>query len=827
MPDLLQDSTWSCAHTRPGLLETADPSLLDALEWIRATVPGTAAEALAAAGARDVADHDYDGEDWWFRCRFHGAPGAWQLHLGGIATLADVWVNGTHVARTENMYLRSSVTLDGLGGENELVIRCEALRPALDARRPRARWKTTQVENHTLRWFRTNLLGRVPGWARTPRTVGPWRPVAITQNDGPLDAVGDAFVHASCDGDGGRVDAALRFAALPDWAGDTGQEPPVLVCLGREAPLEVLQHDDGVTVRATLPVAGFERWWPHTHGPQPLYDVSVRIGGASHRLGRVGFRTVEVDRSDGGFTFVVNGVPIFVRGANWFPPDPVSFRSSEEDVRRRLTLVRDANLNMVRVPGTTAYADRSLLDACDDLGVLLWQDCMFAFMDYPDDEAFVAGVGAELRQAFAELSGHASLAIVCGNQEVAEIAAMNGGTQRGYTSELFDSFIPSLTAALLPGVEFVASNPTGGEPLYRPDTGVSQYFGIGGYLRPLGALRRDDVRFAAETLCYATPPEPEAVIRLGGANIAVQDPRWKEGVHHDPGRSWDMDDVRSFYVREVFGVDPLWERYSDAERALDLGRATNAFLMQTVFSEWRCNERAGGGLVLGFNDVAPGAGWGLVDVTGEPKAPWFAMRRVSESICVLMMDEGLNGLYAHVFNDTAEAFTGELAVQLFTNGETMSEEAVHPVNVKARDSLVVSLTNLFDEFTDLNYAYRFGPPKYDVIAVTLKDEAGLVRSDDVALPLGQARSVEGDVGLSAVTISSGAEPRLRVTTRRFAQWVSVNAPGYRPSDSWFHLPPRSERVITLFDGDPSRPPRGRVRALNSTVAAVIAPEERA
>ena len=377
----------------------------------------------------------------------------------------------------------------------------------------------------------------------------------------------------------------------------------------------------------------------------------------------------------------------------------------------------------------------------------------------------------------------------------------------------------------MPGVEFVSSNPTGGDPVYRPDTGVSQYFGIGGYLRPLNALRRDDVRFAAETLCYATPPEPEAVARLGGANIAVHDPRWKAGVHHDPGRSWDMDDVRSFYVRELFGVDPIWERYSDAERALDLGRATNAFLMQTVFTEWRCNERAGGGLVLGFNDVAPGAGWGLIDVTGHPKAPWFAMRRVSEPLCVLLVDEGLNGLCAHVFNDTAEAFGGELVVQLFTNGEVLSEEAAHPVRVKARDTVVVNLSNLFDEFTDLNYAYRFGPPKYDVIAVTLKDHDGMACSQDVTLPLGQARAIEGDVGLSAVVISSGAAPQIRVTTRRFAQWVSVNAPGYRPSDSWFHLPPQSERMITLFEGDPSRPPRGRVRALNATTAAVIRPAD--
>ena len=148
-----------------------------------ASVPGTAAEALAAAGAPDVADHDYDGEDWWFRCRFASRPGSWQLQLHGIATLADVWVNGTHVARTENMFLRRSVPLEGLEDDNELVIRCEALSPALAVKRPRPRWRTTQVENQALRWFRTNLLGRIPGWAHTPRTVGPWRPVEITHHD--------------------------------------------------------------------------------------------------------------------------------------------------------------------------------------------------------------------------------------------------------------------------------------------------------------------------------------------------------------------------------------------------------------------------------------------------------------------------------------------------------------------------------------------------------------------------------------------------------------------------------------------------------------------
>ena len=412
--------------------------------------PAPRPKRCAADGASDVAERDYDAEDWWFRCRFGAEPGAWRLHLGGIATLADVWVNGTHVARSENMYLRSSVVLDGLGADNELVIRCEALGPALGLRRPRARWKTTQVETHALRWFRTDLLGRVPGWARTPRTVGPWKPVTITRDDGPLDAVLETFVHASSQGDEGRVDATLRFADLPAWADGTSPETAVLVCLGREAPFEVRRQPDGVSLRATLPVTGFERWWPHTHGPQPLYEVSVRIGDVAHRLGRVGFRTIEVDRADGGFSFVVNGVPVFVRGANWFPPDPVSFRASEVAVRQRLGLVREANLNMVRIPGTTAYADPSVLDACDELGILALAGLHVRVHGLPRRRGLPrhgrGRAATGLRRSLGSCVPRHCLRQSGGRRDRRHERRPRYG---GYPSELFDSLIPSLDLNLV------------------------------------------------------------------------------------------------------------------------------------------------------------------------------------------------------------------------------------------------------------------------------------------------------------------------------------------------------------------------------------------
>ncbi len=818
--DLVNGAEWHCARTPAGALAHPDPERFRHFEWMPANVPGTAAEALRAAGAENVAGHDYDSEDWWFRCRFEGRPGTWRLRLHGIATLADVWVNGAHVARSENMFVRSSVELRDLLPHNELVIRCESLSSVLGARRPRPRWKTAQVEHQGLRWVRSSLLGRIPGWAQAPRAVGPWRPVEVTQ-DGPLGDA-DVLLAASCVAGGGRVDATVRIEGDAPVLSDR----PALSCGGETIPFE-LHGDAGTTIlHASLPLDRVERWWPHTHGPQPLYDVELRAGSLVLPLGRVGFRTVEVDRADGGFAFVVNDVPVFIRGANWFPPDPVSLTSDDEEVRRRLGLAREAHLNMLRVPGTTAYADRALLEGCDELGILVWHDCMFAYMDYPDDEGFVAAVTRELDQAFAHLSSHPALAIVCGNQEVDEIAAMSGAWRTSFESELFDKVIPSLASELLPGVEYVSSNPSGGDPLFRPDTGVSQYFGVGGYLRPLGGLRRDRVRFAAECLCLSTPPEPEAVDRFGGPHLAGHDPRWKSALHHDAGRSWDMEDVRSYYLREIFGVDPFLERYVDAERALDLGRATNAILVESVFSEWRCTQpSSGGGLVLGFNDVAPGPGWGLVDVDGQPKATWFSLRRAAAPLSVRFIDEGLNGLHAHLFNEAPTVFQGTLTVDLYANGETLLDQASLEVLVQGRGCTTVNVNVLFDGFPDLNYAHRYGPAKYDVVVGRLSDEGGQVRSEDVFLPLGQGRSREVEVGLDATWTPGDPDPVVRVTTRRFAQWVSVDAPCYRPSDSWFHLPPHSERLVTLLEGDPSRTPRGRVRSLNSLTAAVLHPLE--
>ena len=170
------DHGWELCRSRAG--DGHEPRDLESLphdEWLPALVPGTVAQALRAAGRWDwTSSESLDTSDWWYRVRFASAPaGDELLCLDGLATLADVWLNGKHVLRSDSMFAPHRVRVGALlRAENELVVKFSSLREALAERRPRPRWKTRLVEHQSLRWFRTTLLGRMPGWSNGPEPVG-------------------------------------------------------------------------------------------------------------------------------------------------------------------------------------------------------------------------------------------------------------------------------------------------------------------------------------------------------------------------------------------------------------------------------------------------------------------------------------------------------------------------------------------------------------------------------------------------------------------------------------------------------------------------------
>ena len=804
------DSGWEAASTDPDAV--ADPAGLDAVSWLPARVPGSAAGVIVASG-EDPGAVDLDARDWWFRTRFDADPAGpgeeVLLHLDGIATIAEVYLNGARVAVSESMFVAQSVDVgDRLAASNELAIVCRALTPRLaEVRRPRARWRTRVVADGNLRWFRTMILGRAPGFAPGPALVGPWRPVRLERrrrvalDDVRLrtrvDAVGDGWldVHARVRTLGGRDGPS------PLWVEVRLDGPN-----GRHAlRLDVEPDGDvpnGQVVRGVLRIPMVARWWPHTHGNPALHAVSLAAGAGPDDLvvdaGNVGFRTVAAgpgpdhDLERDGLDLHINGERIFARGAVWTPEDWVGFAPSPDGLRRTLGLVRDAGMNMLRIPGTGAYESSTFHDLCDELGILVWQDFMFANLDYPFvDEEFQGLVRLEATQVLDRITGHPSTVVLCGNSEVEQQVAMLGLPPELGRDPFYRLTLPALARAAGADAIDVPSAPFGGDLPFRPDRGVANYYGVGGYRRPLSDARTSGVRFAAECLALANVPDDVP------ADI-------RAGVPRDVRSDWDFQDVRDHYLALLFEVDPEQLRLADRERYLELSRAVSGEVMAEVFGEWRrAGSPSGGGLVLWLRDLDPGSGWGLLDHRGEPKVAWHHLRRVLAPTAVWTTDEGLGGVVVHVANDGPAPLTGRLRVALYRDLEVPVGGGETIVDLVPRGTVDHDVEALVGHFVDAAWAYRFGPPAQDLIVATLEGLDGPIErplAQAVRLPAGRAvaTTATDDLGLAATIVSTdGDRLLLAVSTRRLAYGVRIGVPGFMPSDDAFAIEPGHTRHIEL------------------------------
>ena len=613
------------------------------------------------------------GEDTWYRCTFSGDGDTLVFH--GLATIADVYLNGAHILHSENMFVRHEVPVE-LQETNELAICIHPL--DLDRKRPRPRWKTKLVDHQNLRWVRTSLFGRIPGWTPPTPIEGPWRPIELVLSGGP------------------------------------GSQPGP-----RRAESPSLQWDDAP----------------------------------------------------------------FLRGATWTMGDSLN----------ALRLLRDAGANMVRVGGTFVYEDDAFYDACDELGLLVWQDFMFANMDYPaDDEGFYESVRLEATQQIERLRRHPSVVIWCGNSEVEQQAAMLGMPQELWRNRIFGELLPSLVAELHPEATYIPSTPSGGTLPFQTTEGVTHYYGVGAYLRPLTDVRRANVRFATECLGFANVPEKD--VEVGH----------KRGVPRDTGASWDFEDVRDHYLRELFGIDPMQLRYTDNARYLQLSRVVTGEVMSQVYSEWRsAYSNTRGGLVWFLQDLEPGMGWGILDSRGVPKPCYWYLKRVWQPRTVVITDEGLNGLHLHVVNETAEPLQYTLQLTFLRDGHVVTGKGSVDSTVNAMSRAAFEAEAILGAFYDSAYAYRFGPPKHEVAIATLVSD-GTVIAEAFHFPLREPPRM-----VSATVTVQAEGQQVHIESDRFLYGVHFGAHDFQPDDNWFHLVPGRRKTIT------GRGPfRGSVEALN-------------
>jgi beta-mannosidase len=787
---LIHDN-WQLASTAPGAI--ADPLALQAaqLSWRDAIVPGTVAQSLGTAIGETG---KYDADDWWYRTRFTAAlTGAQQrLHFEGLATLADVWLNGTPIIRARNMFVPHTVDVSELlRDENELVICFRALDAELALRKPRPRWKTALVPQQNLRWVRTTLLGRVPGWTPPINPVGPWKSIWLEQSS--LLTIDKLDLQTAAENTSGkvRIEAHLALHQPADRISATlhiGTHQLALACT---------QSNGHAQLRGDFTLADIALWWPHTHGEPVLHQCRIAVEAGANKTdidcGRIGFKHIAFDRNNDQVKLLVNGVAVFCRGACWSINDFRTLLGSADQLRQSLQLARDAGVNMLRIGGTMTYESDLFYQLCDELGIMVWQDFMFANMDYPvGDDEFRANIDNEVSYQLRRLQKHACISVYCGGSEIEQQASMLGLPASEWSNEFFGTALPQLCAQLHAGIPYFPSTPCEGILPIHVDKGLSHYYGVGAYRRPLSDAKHAGVKFTSECLGFSNVPEPQTIdLLLDGALPPPHHPLWKARQPRDTGPGWDFEDIRDFYLKLLFNIDPIALRSQDVERYYALSRCVTGEVMKTVFAEWRkTGSQCGGGLVWFYKDLWPGAGWGIVDSENTPKAVYHYLRRAWAPLALLITDEGLNGLHLHAINESTVSRPAVIELQLLQHGSIQIAAGEIPLTLPPRSTTALASDSILGHFTDITYAYRFGPPKHDVVVTRMKcADSGETIGEDFYFPLGLDLREHSADAVSANAVFDDEGVLVTLSSQCFLQCVHFDAADFAPSDNYFHLAP--------------------------------------
>ncbi len=783
------DSQWAMQITASG--QFSAPSALNWQAALTAQPPCTAASVYRAAN--QTLPEPLDQHDVWFQTSLTLPEDLAFLHFDGLAGPAQIFWNDVQIGQSENMFMRCSLpdSLFGAQRSGTLTLYFPALNTVLAQRRPRPRWKTRLVEQQQLRWLRTSLLGRMPGWSPTGAPVGPYRPVWFERRQ--TWRISQLRLQPELHGNDGYV----RFHADIQ---QTHKLKRALLHVGpHSAELSILPQDAQCSeLQGELFFPEPQRWWPHTHGTPHLYTCLLELEGEDQHLmlplGETGFRSLHADQQDGGYTVYVNDVAVFCRGACWTPADVTRLYAEPESLRQHLQLARDAGMNMLRLPGTMQFEQDDFYQLCSEMGIMVWQDMMFANMDYPvGDAAFADLVAAESAAFLQRTQSAVCLAVICGNSEVEQQAAMLGQPAENWRNPFFGDTLPALCKQWRPDLLYIPSSPSGGVMPFQVDAGIAHYFGVGAYLRTPDDARLSGVRFTSECLGFANMPEDSLLDRMhGNGDSPGAHPSWKQGVPRDHGTGWDFEDVRDHYLTQMYQTDAMRLRYADRERYLALTRRVTGQLMEQTLQTWR---RAGsachGALIWFWKDLREGAGWGVVDAHGQAKAAYYYLKRSMAAQTAFLTDEGLNGLACHVVNDSAQTMRGTLTLRLLRLPSSTTAEVSLPLELAPHSQWQQRADALLPYFMDTTYAYRFGPVSHQVAAVHWQvedDAAGSIAG--YAFPAGHVLPAESQASVTLQLVDQTAQQiQIRLCSDRFLQAVHLQANGVQCSDNYFHLYP--------------------------------------
>ena len=638
---------------------------------VPATVPGCVHLDLQAAGLipdpfldQNEAEVQWIARaDWCYRTSFEWSSAfegdEVDLVALGLDTIATIALNGTTVAQTNNMHRSYRFPVAGLlhRGTNKLSVTFRSALTSAEKASAAIGPRPATVE-HPINAIRKMACNFGADWGPELVTAGIWRPLTLeTWRRARIAAVRPLV---DIDGSTGLLRAHVDVQRAGRYEGMLRLEVRIA---GRAAEAVVDPGQTSSALDVAVPDASL--WWPHGHGDQPLYPVTVTLwdddGPLDTWAGRVGFRSVTLETTPDAygtpFTIHVNDQPIFARGVNWIPDDPFPSRVGRHQYETRLTQARDLHANLVRVWGGGVFESDDFYDVCDELGLLVWQDFMFNCACYAEEEPLRGEILAEAREAVTRLSRHPSLALWNGCNEnlwgyedwnwKEPLGDLTWGA--GYYFDLLPSIVAELdpTRPYLPGSPYSMSRDR--HPL-DPAHGTTHIWDVWN-TRDYTAYRDYVPRFCSE-FGFQGPPTWATLTRaIHDQPLAPDSPGMLAHEKAVDGLGKLTRGLQAHLAEPTSFEDWHWATSLNQARAV-------AFGVQH-FRSW--TPVCMGTIVWQLNDCWPVTSWAAVDGDGRRKPMWYALRR-SYRDRLLTIQPREQGLALVAVNDSPDRW--EAVVQI-------------------------------------------------------------------------------------------------------------------------------------------------------------------
>ncbi|NGP61166.1 glycoside hydrolase family 2 protein [Paenibacillus thiaminolyticus] len=832
-------------------LEVASPEYVDYF-WMTAKVPGDVHTTLIEKGI--IEDPFYGHNDqtcrwveekvWWYRTTFH-----WdgqredmermELVFEGLDTFATVYLNGVELGSTDNMFISHSfeVTRELNKGKNVLAVKLDPVHLHVKSKM-QYYWSGFSKKRI---WTRKNQSHY--GWDWGPRLVcaGIWKDVHLVKRSRAY--VDNVFAHTVEVKDGVAMIEVAVEARVFDRRGACTAEVALLDAEGRQVAGRTFVLDrglgfmpdgaicaHGLSGSTRLKVPNPRLWWTHDLGEPYLYrlEVTLRNGGdaVDERQQRFGIRTLDLmlhdEEGQHAFTFVLNGVKLFAKGANWIPIDSFIAAVPDERYSRYIRLAQEANMNMLRVWGGGIYERDIFYDECDRLGLLVWQDFMFACALYPDyNRNFMDNVRREIEQVVKRLRSRTCLALWCGNNEndwLYEALHSSGEIPHPFYGEkIYHELMPALLETLDPTRRFWPSSPYGGNDHNSREIGDTHNWQVWhGNIEPrvFGEPQLQDYsveglsfkKFKGDTTKFASEFGMHASSNRYTLQRNIPESQFYWGSDEMMYRNKDIHHPKGILLMEGYTGAP-----TNMEEYINYSMLTQAEGLKYGIEHYRRRKPdTSGALFWQLNDCWPGTSWSVIDYYGLPKAAYHYARKFYAPVLLTADHDAGRALHLWALNDRLELYEDQVRLAVYRMDGTKLYEreyevCLEPNGKRELDALseaeltngadpaeVVCLISSGSGLTEDNYVYlrdykemHFEPAQ---LRIGVDEEAGVIR-------------IETDRAARMIKIELDEA------------WIAV-------SDNFFDLLPGRAKEIRVSQAEGKRIPWEtlRVTALNAPEA---------